>query len=790
MNKRRKFLLASVLAVQNSNFIYPSCQKCFSRIIIVSKRSNCPKCGSTGEAENVSYRYKLPLKVAESSKLFSITVFGSCLDTFFGLTATALHRYIENSDEIPETLDSDTAKNLLTKAVETCFVGQSFIFGVTNFENQGSDCNNFLQHFHDCKREVKALVASQILLPDPSVAGFTVIDFFHQFLQPSNLRKLHLDSQASSYVLALSHSDSAISSISGSDSSSCFLEPSDKDKFSRYWEPSLELISIDSRLTDVNGFSTSDNLHQNQKCSSFAEAPGSNSYHDPFQHSWSLVSYMDKKSKAEKLGEELGLQFNQVSVVCSNNRDIGVTGPNLLSLRVQESLEPSNTESFHSAVKIKNKYSQPELIFCQHPDADTPVLQEKAARCSPSTLKLKETTDDSQDCDPEIWDDLPFSESLNKFLAVVESEIAVTHTDAKSRKCSLDIDIDKLHEDGSKFSFTPQRTTGTLYAPPIALRPSQPTGKANFEKNALTKCDANPNCVLKESQPDKITETVSVSPNGRDVSNHVLPNDSIPTVYSSPKYFEAVTARIQPHRTKISPQSLSQNSRQSLQRLTMQNVSASVFPRTSSSPPPFQSDSECDFEDSLDFVPYSQSTPVARFHETRIHGIKSAFEKLPVFNSDHNANYKNTRVFSTIDIQQTTPEGPRRSKSPILFGITQSVVVSPYPNAECIEADIDEWVPPTTKKEFLSHNHFQTLGLRRCLAACDSPDQKELPRKKLKYAEQRTDKWLGWTACDSVIGLSSHSEVKCCLPFSESWRPSVPEADSAWSPELFSQKVI
>ncbi|XP_037696800.1 DNA damage-induced apoptosis suppressor protein isoform X4 [Choloepus didactylus] len=131
MNRRRKFLLASVLAVQNSSFIYPSCQKCFSRIILVSKRSNCPKCGSSGGAENASYRYKLSLKVAESNKLFHITVFGSCLDTYFGLSATGLHRYIENPNEILETLDSDTTQNLLTKAVETCFIGQNFIFGVT-----------------------------------------------------------------------------------------------------------------------------------------------------------------------------------------------------------------------------------------------------------------------------------------------------------------------------------------------------------------------------------------------------------------------------------------------------------------------------------------------------------------------------------------------------------------------------------------------------------------------------------------------------------------------------------
>uniref|UniRef100_A0A286XEX6 DNA damage induced apoptosis suppressor n=2 Tax=Cavia porcellus TaxID=10141 RepID=A0A286XEX6_CAVPO len=45
----RKFLLASVLALQNLSFTYPSCQKCFSRIILGSRRSSCPKCGCTGE---------------------------------------------------------------------------------------------------------------------------------------------------------------------------------------------------------------------------------------------------------------------------------------------------------------------------------------------------------------------------------------------------------------------------------------------------------------------------------------------------------------------------------------------------------------------------------------------------------------------------------------------------------------------------------------------------------------------------------------------------------------------
>lgn len=55
-------------------------------------RFNCLKCGYTGEAEDASYRYRLSLKIADTNDLFDITVFGSCLDPFFGVTAENLKR--------------------------------------------------------------------------------------------------------------------------------------------------------------------------------------------------------------------------------------------------------------------------------------------------------------------------------------------------------------------------------------------------------------------------------------------------------------------------------------------------------------------------------------------------------------------------------------------------------------------------------------------------------------------------------------------------------------------------
>ncbi|XP_045364906.2 DNA damage-induced apoptosis suppressor protein [Camelus bactrianus] len=1002
MNRRRKFLLASVLALQNSSFIYPSCQRCFSRIILISKRSNCPKCGSTGEAENASYRYKLSLKVAESNKLFGITVFGSCLDAFFGLTATGLHRYIQDPNEIPETLDSDTTQNLLTKAVETCFVGQSFIFGVTNFENQygqGSGSNNFLQQCSDLKKEVKALIACQIVLPDPGVVGFTVIDYFHQLLQLSDVRKLRCGSRApSSRFLALEHSSSDFSSICGPDSSSCCFESHGRENFSGFRQPSLELISTDSQLTD-DDFSASEQskaigtLSQNRKCISFTEATGSNTCHDTTHISWNFVSYMDKKSTAQKLCEEPGLQAYQPRAVHSNHHEIRVPGSNLFPLKVEKPLEPTNTKSFHSTVEIKNRYSQCELKYRQYHDVDTlRGLQERSVCCPPPSLRFEEIAGGSQDCEPEIWDDLPFSESLNEFLAAFENEISLTHTDVSSRKCHLDNDVGKLPVDHSRLSVTPKRTTSILNMPPIALRSPQVTAKANTSKdNFLSNCEANLSpSVRKESHPENTAEAISISSSGRDTSENFLPNVYLSALFPSSKGSGTTSTlkstEITSHRAEVSLtcsasesdhsclkgkyfngcgekslsemseklttlhsrryndvsslhtlenkqysrlpknqgdsfpicrkltypleapcsspnrstntlkemhyehtsnnltqncstgheggynasadlfddsakemdiatemtkksqdillqwgkplaesrqtesdfslRSLSENSSQSSQKLSLQSTSASLYPRTRSSSPHFQSDLEYDFEDSQDFVPCSQSTPVARFHQTRIHdGMKGAFKKFPAFYSDLDVNYKKTRLSSENDTQQATPTCPKniktpsqKSRSPTISGMTQPAIFNSCPVAECPESDVDEWVPPTTQKVFLSEMHgFQAMGLRKFPAAYNSPDQKELPRKKRKYVKQRTNKCLikkelnlknmltaavtnqktpeynrtrsGWIFKESVLGLGSCSEVKCCLPLSENWPPSMPDTKSAWSPELFSQNV-
>lgn len=844
-------------------------------------------------------------------------------------------------------------------------------------------------------------MACQIVLPDPGIAGFTVIDYFCQLLQTFNFRKLQCDSHApNNHLLSLDHSNSDLSSICTSDSTSYFFKSCSKDTFSKFWQPSLEFTSIVSKLTDNDDFSASEQskafgtLQQNRNSISIAEATGSSSCHDPIQDSWSLVSYMDKKRTAEKLGKELDLQAKELSAVHSSHHEIGVNDSNLFSLEMREPLESSNTKSFHSAVEIKNR-SQHEPPCFQHHGIDTPTsLQKRSTCCPPSLVRLEETASNSQDGDPQIWDDLPFSESLNKFLAVLESEIAITQADVSSRKHHVDNDIDTFHADHSRLSVTPQRTTGALHIPPIALRSSQAIVKANCSKDDfLFNCKVNLSpSVEKESQLDNKVEAISVNHNGRGMSEYFLPNPYLSALFSSSKDSETIvtlkkTIRISAPRDEIlfrpstsesdhfspnnkylngcgekslsemneklttlcsrkyndvsdlcklenkqyyrwsknqddsfticrkltypletlcnspnrstntlkempwghinnnltqsysigydgsydasadlfddiakemdiatemtkksqeillqrgtslaeshpsesdfSLRSLSEDFIQPSQKLSLQSISDSRRSRTCSPTPQFQSDSEYNVENSQDFVPCSQSTPISGFHQTRIHGINRAFKK-PVFYSDLDANYEKIRIFPENDKQQASPSCPKNIKtpsqkirSPIVSGISQPEVFNPSPFAECHETDSDEWVPPTTQKIFPSDTlGFQVIGLGKCLAAHHFPDQ-ELPRKKLKHIRQGTNKGLikkklknmltavvmkektpkynckssGWISkCPDIQVLAApqlhpilgpDSCLECCLPFSEKGPPSVCDTQSAWSPELF-----
>ncbi|KAI5622460.1 DNA damage-induced apoptosis suppressor protein isoform X1 [Silurus asotus] len=215
MNTKRVLLSCTVISLQDSGFVYPCCQFCLSRLIPESNsRSRCPKCGTTYDAQNVDYRFRLSLKVSRDTSLFGVTVFGGCLNPFFGITAVGLQRFLESE----KFEGQQSLQQLLIKAVEDCFIGKCLVFG---FKLSGRDAESCLlgQHIAESVR----FVACQVIPPHGAFVGVTVFAYLQSLMQANTHSDCSLkagghwqqtDSPASSFdhtlpLCLISHSESS-----------------------------------------------------------------------------------------------------------------------------------------------------------------------------------------------------------------------------------------------------------------------------------------------------------------------------------------------------------------------------------------------------------------------------------------------------------------------------------------------------------------------------------------------------------------------------------------------------
>ncbi|XP_068701542.1 uncharacterized protein [Montipora foliosa] len=125
MDTRSVFVLAKVVSIRNK-FFYPCCTKCHKKVHTRCDDESifsCQQCMQEYNAESVQYRYRVSLLASDRSQLVQITVFGSCLDRFFGTSATFFARFLNGSvfDALPS--------HLVYQAVQQCFVGSLLQFG-------------------------------------------------------------------------------------------------------------------------------------------------------------------------------------------------------------------------------------------------------------------------------------------------------------------------------------------------------------------------------------------------------------------------------------------------------------------------------------------------------------------------------------------------------------------------------------------------------------------------------------------------------------------------------------
>nr|XP_046239383.1 uncharacterized protein ddias [Scatophagus argus] len=384
MSVRRALVDCAVLSLQGARVFYPCCKNCFSRIDVEQQdtaRYRCFKCGHSCMREHVEYRYRLSLRVARDTSIFGVTVFGSCLNPFFGIHASGLQRLVENSDG---PVGASTRSALLLKSVKDCFIGRHFIFGLKVTETES------VPWFGSSSKDTDNFIATQMILPKATgLAGCTVASYYGILLQ-----------KAAEYEQGLT----------------------DPSKTSR--PPATTLLLIRHR-------SPSSSFNNSTFCSSglLSQALLRSQYHDctltptpPWQQSLGLVTSSAEQEEScgtQDSGDETSTTLHHAERGYLENRKAGeetVRSP-LLSLECSSYGLPLFPKHPHSS--IENANGNTAIINTWF--SPSPPGQNISKRFS--TSQLTETFLKSS----VAWEDLPFSESLTDFLSEENKDFDVVH---------------------------------------------------------------------------------------------------------------------------------------------------------------------------------------------------------------------------------------------------------------------------------------------------------------------------------------------------------------------------
>ncbi|XP_062243696.1 uncharacterized protein ddias [Platichthys flesus] len=383
MSVRRALVGCVVLSVQDACVFYPCCKGCFSRIDVDQReptRSRCSRCGYSCLREQVDYRYRLSLRVIRDRCIFGVTVFGTCLNPFFGIHASGLQRLVETVDG---QAGASTRASLLAKAVKDCFIGRHFIFGikVTGTESGLRFGGPALSKDGDRLQ----FIASQMILPKASGGGgCSVVSYYRALLQ-----------RAAEYEL--------------------------ESKTSRPFESTLLLIRHLSPSSSFNNSSHSASglLLRSPKRSEHQDSTLSPT--PPWEQSLGLVT-----SSAEQ-EEGCGTQDYKGNESSSQKTTHHVQRGCLDKSKVTEERAPSppfsserrsdNSQSFSNCPNksFENAVETTPLINSWFRSSQPGQTRDLPLSCKTkgfSTGQLTKTFSSSS----VVWEDLPFSESLTEFL--------------------------------------------------------------------------------------------------------------------------------------------------------------------------------------------------------------------------------------------------------------------------------------------------------------------------------------------------------------------------------------
>ncbi|XP_015270499.1 PREDICTED: DNA damage-induced apoptosis suppressor protein-like, partial [Gekko japonicus] len=368
---------------------------------------SCLKCGRSGEARDANYRYRLSLEVADAHRVFLVTVFGSCLEAFFGVTAESLQRYIEDLNPEAGEAAREASPSVVIQAVETCFIGKKFIFGVKDSAKQ--DGAGRLQSNSEVGHGPEALTACQMFAPNPGLVGCTVLRYLRQQQCSSGSKGSHGGGWSPGGLFAaLSQPSSELSSLRGSGDGDV-VPSSQAQGLSGLWAQSFGLTS-----SSVSGGTAADLAALDSRRTARDEQKRDNSPVSLQRRNQSIDSSQDDNQAVNERNVQGGDKF----CLCP-------TWHNGIFVEKEARSRSAERDDYRAVQNPlqTGKEDSPGKIIIQHSHGlERPHNPLQGGPCCPLVSCAGHSRDGrSSQGEPWLWDELPSSESLNEFIARIES---------------------------------------------------------------------------------------------------------------------------------------------------------------------------------------------------------------------------------------------------------------------------------------------------------------------------------------------------------------------------------
>ncbi|XP_071086971.1 serine-rich adhesin for platelets-like [Haliotis cracherodii] len=191
MGEGRILVQATVTSISDDHILYPCCVQCYSKMLqdihYKHNRWRCLKCGLSCGVEELEWRYRLRMTVADTNEYRQVAVFGRTLQPFFGTSANAFHKFLSYL----QRTKCEVADTTLKQAIYHVFVGQPFLFGFASANQPKSDISvSSLSHVAGGKGSNPDLIAVQMISTNLSQMG-TVSQQMSQLLNRHTADSFH-----------------------------------------------------------------------------------------------------------------------------------------------------------------------------------------------------------------------------------------------------------------------------------------------------------------------------------------------------------------------------------------------------------------------------------------------------------------------------------------------------------------------------------------------------------------------------------------------------------------------